>query len=351
MSARVALRRGDLELDVDLDIGSGSTLALLGPNGAGKSTLLKAMAGLIWPSDTKVTHGDAVWSDPSRGAFTPVRERGIGFVFQDRALFPAADVLDNVAYGAPDPRRADARSRATSLLEDLGFAHLIDRDVRSLSGGEAQGVALARALCSRPRVLFLDEPLAALDVDRRGAARRKLRDVLDNFDGVKIIVTHDPIEAASLSDEVAIIEAGRIVQRGTFEEIAARPRCSFSAALAGVNLITGTIHRDGDRVRVESALGELVVVSDLPDRTPVLASVHPHAIGLSLERPSGSARNVLDCRVVSLDRWGGRVRVRLGSSPPLTAEVTLEAARELGLAPEMSLFATIKATEIAVHPA
>lgn len=343
---------GDLQLDVHFLARAGTTLALLGPNGSGKSTVLKAVAGLAEIARGTISFGSETWSDPVRKIHLPPRQRGVGFVFQRLALFPSMNVLDNVMYGSR--RRmppASAAGEALELLDRFGLRALASRDIESLSGGEAQAVAIARALLPKPRVLLLDEPLSSLDTSKRAAARRLLRSTLREFEGVRIIVTHDPLEAGALADEVAILENGRVVQGGRLEDIALHPRSPFAAALAGVNFFTGRIERRGESVELVSGSARLVVSTDLGEGSDVLATVHPHSILLSLDAPRTSARNVIGSRVSDIDRWKDKVRIRLTGDLSLTAEVTPAAVSELGLMVGSSVFAAIKATEIEVYPA
>jgi molybdate transport system ATP-binding protein len=349
LRAEIALRIGSLDLDVALHVAPGRVLALLGPNGAGKSTILRCLAGLTPIDRGRITIDGTVVDDPATGVFVEPERRPIGVVFQDYLLFEHMSVLENVAFGLRAralPKR-DARARAAALLEQVGLADHAAQRPRALSGGQAQRVALARALAVSPRLLLLDEPLAALDVGTRAALRRDLRRHLDTFDGMRVLVTHDPLDAYALADHVAIIEAGRIVQAGTLTEITAHPRSRYVADLVGVNLITGTVR--GNVLTTDR--GTTVVVADA---TPgeAYAVIRPHSITLTRHAPAGtSARNCWPGTIADIDQLGDRARVAIDGPLPLTAEITLAALRELDLRPGDDVHATVKATDIEVAPA
>ncbi|MBB6120127.1 ABC transporter ATP-binding protein [Nocardiopsis algeriensis] len=342
LDARLCVRRGDFELDADLRVGSGQVLALLGPNGAGKSTALRALAGL------EPLSGGHVRVDGRDETTTPVERRPIGVVFQDYLLFPHMSALDNVAFG---PRcrglsKAEARARAAELLDGMGLAEHARARPRQLSGGQAQRVALARALAARPRLLLLDEPMAALDAGTRVDVRAGLRRRLEEFDGATVLVTHDPLDAMVLADRIAVVEGGRIVQQGTPAKVARRPRTPYAARLVGLNLFRGTAEgtevrlADGGRVRVHEA-----------HRGTVLVAFPPRAVALHRERPQGSPRNVWRLRVDSVERFGDQVRVHLSGQPPLAADISPAALAELGLSPGEAVWASVKAAEADCYPA
>lgn len=250
LEAHVSVTLGALDLDVALEVATGEVVAVVGPNGAGKTTLLRALAGLVPLAGGRVVLDGAVLEDPSTGAWVPTEQRPIGYVFQDYLLFPHLSVLENVAFGlrCRGTDRRGARTTAQSWLERLDLAdHAGDRP-GALSGGQAQRVALARALATRPRLLLLDEPLAALDAATRLDVRAHLRRHLSTFDGARLLVTHDPVEAMVLADRLVVVEAGRVVQTGTPTEISRRPRSPYVARLVGLNLLRG--RGRGGRIRL-----------------------------------------------------------------------------------------------------
>jgi molybdate transport system ATP-binding protein len=197
LSARIAALRGDFRLTAEVEVGDGEIVAILGPNGAGKTSLLQTIAGLVPLDAGTITLDGAVLDDPAHGVLVPPEQRPLGVVFQDYLLFPHLDAADNVAFGLRCrgvPRRA-ARARAVAWLARVGLAGRERTRPGRLSGGQQQRVALARALAIEPRVLLLDEPLSALDVETRSELRRTLRALLDGFAGIRLLVTHDPLEA------------------------------------------------------------------------------------------------------------------------------------------------------------
>ncbi|MGH9180046.1 MAG: ABC transporter ATP-binding protein [Acidimicrobiales bacterium] len=349
LEAAVGLTVGRLDLDVSLSVGPGEVVALLGPNGAGKSTLLRALAGLAALDQGSVVLAGEVLEDVGAGVRLPPEQRRVGVVFQDRLLFPHLSVLENVAFGlrCAGAGRATARREAQVWLERLGLAQRGASRPTTLSGGEAQRVALARALAGRPRLLLLDEPLSALDASARVEVRRHLRRHLASFDGVRLLVTHDPLEAAALGHRVVVLEEGRVVQAGSLAQLSARPRSAYVADLVGVNLFEG--RADGDRVALQDG-GALVAVGG-PRSGPVLAVVHPHAVALHRRRPEGTPRNVWAGCVESVDLEGERARVQVTGPPAVVAEVTPAAVADLALAPGQQVWASVKASEVTVYPA
>ncbi|MBC7591510.1 MAG: ATP-binding cassette domain-containing protein [Salinibacterium sp.] len=231
VAARLALSRGAFSLDLDLAVAEGRTLALLGPNGAGKSTVLGLLAGTIeLDSGSVVVHG-RVLDDESTHVET--EDRRIGVVFQDYLLFPHLSVLENVAFAprAGGMPRGAARSVAREWLDRLGIADLAASRPPQLSGGQAQRVALGRALASDPELLLLDEPLAALDVEVREEVREELGRHIREWGGLTIVVTHSFDDVAALADDVVVIERGRATQRATVRELVTAPATSYVSRL------------------------------------------------------------------------------------------------------------------------
>jgi molybdate transport system ATP-binding protein len=348
LEARVGLGIGRLELAAELAVGTGELVVLLGPNGAGKTTLLRALAGLVTLDRGRVVLDGAVLEDTADGTWVPTERRPIGFVFQDYLLFPHLSALENVAFGlrARGLGRAEARRRAGAWLDRVGLAAHAGARPRALSGGQAQRVALARAMVGEPRLLLLDEPLAALDAATRAEVRRDLRRHLASFDGTRLLVTHDPLEAMALADRLVVLEAGRVTQTGSPAEVSQRPRSGYVAELVGVNLYRG--RADGAAVEL-AAGGRLIVAGD--HRGEVFAAVHPRAVALHRRVPEGTPRNVLAGIADTIDVAGDRVRVRVAGPVPIVAEVTPAAVGELHLADGGPVWASVKATEVTVYPA
>ena len=344
LRAAVAVRRGDLHLDLDLEVADGEVLAVLGPNGAGKSTLLRVLAGLLPPDDGTVVVDGVTWDGD--GVHLPAHRRSLGMVFQDALLFPHLTVADNVGFGlrTRGSSRAEARAAAAAWLDRVGLAGLGPRRPTALSGGQAQRAALARALVGDPALLLLDEPLSALDARTRLAVRAELRRHLAEFGGSAVLVTHDPVDALALAGRVAVVEDGRVVQAGTPDEIARRPRTDYVARLVGLSLLPGTAV--GRSVRLDG--GATVAVAE-DAAGPVFAAIRPESVALYVHRPEGSPRNVWRERVAGATPHGATVRCELDGEVPLVADVTATAFAELGLAPGAEVWATVKASEVAVY--
>jgi molybdate transport system ATP-binding protein len=348
LQAEIQLTLGRLRLEVEVAVATGELVVLLGPNGAGKTTLLRALAGLLALERGRVVLDGVILEDTAAGARVPTEQRPVGFVFQDYLLFPHLSALENVAFGlrARGLGRAEARRRAAAWLERVGLAGHAGARPRALSGGQAQRVALARAMVSEPRLLLLDEPLAALDAATRTEVRRDLRRHLASFDGTRLLVTHDPLEAMALADRLVVLEGGHVTQTGGPAEVSARPRSRYVAELVGVNLWRG--RADGGGVELEGG-GRLVAAGD--HHGEVFAAVHPHAVALHRRAPEGTPRNVWAGTADTLDVVGDRVRVRVAGPVPIVAEVTPAAAGELRLADGGPVWASVKATEVTVYPA
>jgi len=348
LEAEVGLALGRLQLEAELAVGTGELVVLLGPNGAGKTTLLRALAGLLALDRGRVVLDGAVLEDTATGTWVPTERRPIGFVFQDYLLFPHLSALENVAFGlrSRGVGRAEARRRAGAWLERVGLAGHAGARPRALSGGQAQRVALARALVSEPRLLLLDEPLAALDAATRAEVRRDLRRHLAGFDGTRLLVTHDPLEAMALADRLVVLEGGRVTQTGSPAQVSQRPRSGYVAELVGVNLYRG--RADGGAVELADG-GRLIAAGD--HRGEVFAAVHPRAVALHRRVPEGTPRNVLPGTAETVDVVGDRVRVRVAGQVPIVAEVTPAAVGELRLADGGPVWASVKATEVTVYPA
>jgi molybdate transport system ATP-binding protein len=350
MSADFGVRRGDFTLDLGLEIAAGQVVALLGPNGAGKSTALRALAGLLRITSGQITVGGRVVADAASGIHRAPHERPIGVVFQDYLLFPHLTVLDNVAFGSlvRGLDRAEARRRAAVWLDRVGIADLANAKPRTVSGGQAQRVALARALATEPRLLLLDEPLAALDAKTRLLVRTEVRRHLADFSGATLLVTHDPIDASVLADWLVVIEHGRVVQQGTPPEVARRPRTDYVARLVGLNLLAGL--GQGHRVLLPS--GGSVELAE-PVSGDVYIAFRPAAVSLFVHRPDGSPRNVWAGRIATLEPHGEGVRVEIGEIPDrsssVLAEITPSAVVDLDLRPGSEVWAAVKASDIEVY--
>ena len=342
LDARIVVRRAGFTLDLALTAAAGEVVALLGPNGAGKTTALRALAGLVGMADGHIT------LDGERLDRTPPEQRRIGVVFQDYLLFPHLSALDNVAFG---PRcrhvpRKQAREQARQWLDRVGLAEHVRSKPRQLSGGQAQRVALARALAAEPKLLLLDEPLAALDARTRLDTRAQLRGHLSSFPGATVLVTHDPLDALMLADRLVIVEDGRIVQTGDAATITAEPRTDYVARLVGLNLYRG--RADGTTVTLPDGFS---IVTATPQQGDVFVAFRPSAVALYPARPEGSPRNTWRATVTTVSRHGDALRIELDGPIALAADVTPAAAVQLELEPGREVWAGLKATETTTYPA
>jgi molybdate transport system ATP-binding protein len=347
LEATLTVARADLQVDVDLTASEGDILAVVGPNGAGKSTLVNALCGLLPLERGRVVVGGTVWEDPSSAVRLPPQRRSVGVLFQALALFENMTALENVAYGLRSlgTKRSRARALAKAVLERMGAIDLAEVRAGDLSGGQAQKVALARALAIQPDLLLLDEPTSKLDVTNQREIRRTLTRSLEDFGGVAILVTHQPLETLALADVVAVLEKGRVTQQGNTTELQLHPHSPYVAEFVGVNLFEG---RSGiDHVRLKS--GATVAVLDAPPGD-VLVAIHPTAIALHRTAPEGTPRNVWCLEVAEVDYEGERVRVRLTGALSVVAEITRSAAAQLQIDAKGIAWASTKATQVRTYP-
>ena len=339
----------DRGVNLSLSLRAAETVAVLGPNGAGKSTLLSVIAGLLRPDAGRAEIDGRVLFDlaPGRATWTAPHRRGTALLAQEPLLFPHLTVLENVAFG---PRsagvpRAEARDTARRWLKEVDAGDLAGRRPGELSGGQAQRVAVARALAADPELLLLDEPMAALDVHAAPLLRRLLKKVLAGRRA--IIVTHDVLDAYMLADRVIVIEAGRITEDGPTREVLARPRSRFAAGLAGLNLAAGTVTATG--LRTASGQEFFGRHEDPPVAgTAGVAAFPPSAVSVFLTEAHGSPRNSFPVTVTDLEPHGDQIRVRAGE---LAADVTPAASADLGLVPGARVYFVVKAGAVSIYPA
>lgn len=308
---------------VSLNARAGEVVALLGPSGCGKTTLLRIVAGLERADSGTIRFGGEVIDT------LPVHRRGFGMMFQDYALFPHRDVAANVAFGLrmqnlPAPAIAE---RVAAMLELVGMAGYARRRVYDLSGGERQRVALARALAPRPRLLMLDEPLAALDRTLRERLQDELRAIVRQVGVTTLYVTHDQQEAFALADRVVLLNAGRVVQEGPPETVYRQPADSWAARFLGLNnIVAGVAGADG---RVETALGRLECRADYfpAPGAPVKLAIYPDAAAL-LPPAAPPLPNVVRGTLVEQQFRGRFYRVRLRHASGLELSFELDAPPE-----------------------
>lgn len=335
----------DRGIDVALKLQSGERVAILGPNGAGKSSVLEAIAGVIRPDAGFATLGGETLFDTN--VWRPAHDRDTALLAQDPLLFPHLSVLDNVAFG---PRSAGAsrrhsRDTARRWLGEVDAIDFAERKPAQLSGGQAQRIAVARALAADPRLLLLDEPLSALDVAVVPPLRQMLRRVLR--DRSAIIVTHDVLDALLLADRVVVIEGGKVVEDGPTKNVLSHPRSLFAAQIAGLNMVTGQssgsgVHADGGNI-VEG-----IPTETLHDGDHAVAVFSPSAVAVHLAPPGGSPRNVIPATITTIEPLGDRMRIRTGE---FDADITAASVAALDLAPGIEVFLVVKASEVSIYNA
>ena len=347
------VRAGGFDVRVErLTVGEGEYGIIMGPSGAGKTVLLETIMGFWRPLEGRIVVGgvDVTGLPPER--------RGLSFVPQDYALWPHLTVFENIAYGLKAKRvpEGEVRRRVLEVAEVMGIEHLLERNPRTLSGGEMQRVALARALVVEPKAILMDEPLGSLDARTRESVKEFIRELHGSLGFTALHVTHDPIEAAELGDRIAVMVDGRIIQAGTPSEVFGSPESLEVAWLTGrPNVIEGAVSDWGDGVavvRVSQGVN-VVAVHRRPLRLGerVLAFVMPEDVVVSKTSQRGSARNVLEMRVDSVEDRGPLklVKARRGGVE-LGALITRGAYGELGLTVGSRVYMQFKASAVRVVP-
>ena len=282
--------------DVSFAVPPGELFTLLGPSGCGKTTTLRCIAGLETPSAGRIEIGEKPAFDAAARMSVPPNKRNIGMVFQSYAIWPHMTVLQNVYYPLRSKgfSRVEAKDRARSALETVGLLDLENRPSPNLSGGQQQRVALARALAGNPEVLLLDEPLSNLDAKLREEMRSSIRELQKRIRITSLYVTHDQIEALTISDQIAVMNAGKIVEIGRPRDIYLHPRTQFAANFIGLtNIIPGQIigEEDGAMI-IQAPFGQILCRGTEPALTyrNVLVLVRPESLRLSSLAP-GSQKN------------------------------------------------------------
>jgi len=341
--AGLAKRLGDFALDgVDLTVDDGEYFVVLGPTGAGKTILLETLAGIYSPDAGTI---DLDGLDITR---TDPKDRGIGMVYQDYMLFPHLTVGENIGFGLKqrktDPARIRESVQETAAL--LGIGHLLDRTTGTLSGGEQQRAAIARALVLRPRVLLLDEPLSALDTVTRERLRRELKAIHRATGTTVVHVTHHFEDIFALADRVAVMQDGRIVQTGTPDEVFRKPATEFVAAFTGMeNVYCGVSRVQNGEATI--ALGALVVRTVTEIEGDVCVGIRPEEVILSRRPFESSAANTFPGTVAEIRQNGMFSRVVVDTGLPFVAVLTRQSVARLGLVEGEPANVTFKAS--AVH--
>ena len=367
----VAFELPERDVVVDLKVEAGRTTALIGPNGSGKSTVCSVVAGLLDAENGQVVLGGRALDGP--GGFVRAGRRQVALLSQEPGVFTHMSVLGNVVFAlrCQGVSRAEATRRARAELAAVGADHLASRPGGALSGGQAARVALARALATGPRLLVLDEPMAALDVTARQEMRRLVARRCAEEGLTLLLVTHDVLDLTALAEDVVVLDRGRVVEQGPTARILSAPRSDFVAHLTGTAVLTGVIDGDAEapglqlpsgqvvhgRPREDAADGHVGEQGHRDDHDDVLrpgapgiALVPPDAVALYRQAPHGSPRNVLTGRVTGLERSGALVSVRLEleEGQRLSAAVTAGAVAELGITEGREVCCVIKAVQVRI---
>lgn len=359
MSFEVRTRLDARDFDMSLSLGPSETVAVLGPNGAGKSTLLGVISGLLRPDSGRAQIGGRQLFDLDGGnhRWSAPHLRGTALLAQEALLFPHLSVLENVAFGprSKGASKAAARETARLWLTEVEALHLESRKPAELSGGQAQRVAVARALAAEPELLLLDEPMSALDIHAAPLLRRVLKRVLAGRNA--IIVTHDVLDAYMLADRVVVVENGRISEEGPTRQVLERPRSHFAAGLAGLNLVSGMITEQG----ITTPDGQFFAGQHDPGWSPApgqegVAAFPPSAVSVFLGDVHGSPRNSFPVTIRDLEPHGDQIRVRAagsgtGERGTLSADITPAASADLGLVPGMNVRFVVKSALVSIYPA
>ncbi|MCQ4159683.1 molybdenum ABC transporter ATP-binding protein [Roseomonas sp. GC11] len=352
----VTLRHGfpGFTLEASFAAPAEGVTVLFGPSGCGKSTLLAAVAGLLRPEAGRIALGGAVLFDSRAGVMLPPERRRCGVVFQDARLFPHLSVEANLRYGLRRAPRGAEGPDFSEVVELLGIGTLLGRRPALLSGGEKQRVALGRALLSRPRLLLMDEPLAALDQGRKAEVLPFLARLKQRLRLPILYVTHAMAEVDRLADTLVLMQAGRVLASGPVEEVAARTDLPLLGARrdAGVVLACRVLRHDTAQGLTHLAFpgGELAVpLATVPEGGPLRLRLRARDVVLATEAPRGlSVRNILPVVVEGLAAAEGHAAMlRLRAGPSLIlARVTREAVARLALAPGQAAWALVKAVAL-----
>lgn len=339
------------QLDVQFDVPPGFAI-LFGASGSGKTTTLKSISGIVRPDAGRISIDDEVLFDSERGIDIPIRSRGVGYVFQDLALFPHLTALANVEFGMSHLQRGDRRRRAEAMMEALHIRQIARRKPREVSGGEAQRVALARALSCGPRILLLDEPLSGIDEATKLGIISDLKSINREMRLPILYVTHNREEAISLGERVIVFEGGRVIARGEPIEVFGVPITTSVARLTGVeNIFVGRVvgkSESGGTMTVEISDGSGSCKVEVPfgnqaQGEHVTIAVPSGDILLATEEPrSTSLRNRLNGRISGIEDRVNRTVVSIHAGVTWNASVTRQAVRELGLSEGQEVWLAFK---------
>ncbi len=336
LDARVILNRDSLTIDVELQLQHGEVIAVLGPNGAGKTSLLHALLGWLELESGWIMVDGEVIDSPDTDSYVPPQHRPFGMVFQDGLLFPHMSVEKNILFGAGKD------FNLKPLAESLQANELLAKFPSELSAGERQRAAIARSLAARPKVLFLDEPFSALDIQGKRRGRSLLKEALAIEVSGCLMVTHDLVDAFTLADRVMIIEGGKLTQFDVPDRIRSRPGSEWIADLVGWNYYEGI--GEGSVVTLPHGTTIFTAQDDLDGPTSI--SINPASVSIFKSQPSGSPRNSWLSSIQNIEILDGRARVSLVGEIDICADITTAAANELRQSISSEVWVSVKATEV-----
>ncbi|ADY02168.1 ABC transporter related protein [Vulcanisaeta moutnovskia 768-28] len=307
---------------VELEVKSGEFMVVMGPSGHGKTTLLRIVAGLEEPTDGEIWIGDILVASPGKGIFIPPKDRNVGMVFQNWALYPHMKVFDNIAFPLRLKRlpRNEIEKKVREIAEILGIAETLDRYPRQLSGGQQQRVAIARALVKEPQVLLMDEPFSNLDARIRVTARAFVKDIQRKLGITTILVTHDPADALTLADRIAVLRRGVVQQIGLPSEVYDKPANIFVASFIGdINLFEGSIIGKGNETYFDGGDVKMQLPPNIgiPSNESAILGIRPEDIVLSKEIISNNDLIYVGKGIVEISEFAGgkfNVMVKLQST-------------------------------------
>ena len=336
LDARVILNRDSLTLDVELQLQHGEVIAVLGPNGAGKTSLLHALLGWLELESGWIMVNGEVIDSPDTDSYVPPQHRPFGMVFQDGLLFPHMSAEKNILFGAGKD------FNLKPLAESLQASELLAKFPSELSAGERQRAAIARSLAARPKVLFLDEPFSALDIQGKRRGRSLLKEALAIEVSGCLKDTHDLVDAFTLADRVMIIEGGKLTQFDVPDRIRSRPGSEWIADLVGWNYYEGI--GEGSVVTLPHGTTIFTAQDDLDGPTSI--SINPASVSIFKSQPSGSPRNSWLSSIQNIEILDGRARVSLVGEIDICADITTAAANELRQSISSEVWVSVKATEV-----
>ena len=350
---RCKLNYPGFDLEIDLAMPGKGVTALFGPSGSGKTSCLRVIAGLQHSTQAYVAINDEVWQDDARQWFVPVHQRALGYVFQDANLFTHLSVANNLAYGKSRVAQSQRRVSLDRAVSLLGIGHLMDRQSGTLSGGERQRVAIARALATSPRILLMDEPLAALDRARKAEILPFLENLHIELGIPVLYVTHALDEVARLADHLVLLDGGRVTASGLAAELMTRLDLPLAHGDTAGAIVTATVvsHAPIDHLTTTHFPGGTLIVPAINTKIGQTLRIRVQArdVSLTLTHQTGtSIINILQVTVTMVSPDApGQVMVALEAGGcPLLARITQRSADALQLAPGMALYAQIKGVAI-----